>query len=158
MCLLHSVSQLIWGRNPTYIEYLESFASKCISLIQGLRFSIHLSNYFYLWKTSFSLFFVCDNFVLPPFLSFSSSTRFQSPPHINGLSLKLSISSINDSSNNVLSTHRNLWQLFFHCLVLIHIWYTDHFQHILYSLYHVLLSIFLRSYCLIFCNVIYFQF
>jgi hypothetical protein len=148
---------LIWGRNPTYIEYLESFASKCIFLIQGLRFSIHLSNYFYLWKTLAFLYFLYA-IILCFLLFYLFHPRFQSPPHINGLSLKLSISSINDSSNNVLSTHRNLWQLFFHCLVLIHIWYTDHFQHILYSLYHVLLSIFLRSYCLIFCNVIYFQF
>jgi hypothetical protein len=139
---------LIWGRNPTYIEYLESFASKCIFLIQGLRFSIHLSNYFYLWKTLAFLYFLYA--IILCFLLFYLFHQV--------LGSNLSISSINDSSNNVLSTHRNVWQLFFHCLVLIHIWYTDHFQHILYSLYHVLLSIFLRSYCLIFCNVIYFQF
>ena len=139
---------MIWGRNPTYIEYLESFASKCIFLIQGLRFSIHLSNYFYLWKTLAFLYFLYA--IIMCFLLFYLFHQV--------LGSNLSISSINDSSNNVLSTHRNVWQLFFHCLVLIHIWYTDHFQHILYSLYHVLLSIFLRSYCLIFCNVIYFQF
>ena len=139
---------MIWGRNPTYIEYLESFPSKCIFLIQGLRFSIHLSNYFYLWKTLAFLYFLYA--IILCFLLFYLFHQV--------LGSNLSISSINDSSNNVLSTHRNVWQLFFHCLVLIHIWYTDHFQHILYSLYHVLLSIFLRSYCLIFCNVIYFQF
>jgi hypothetical protein len=35
-------------KGGSYIEYLEYFASKCIFLIQGLKFSIHLPNYFYL--------------------------------------------------------------------------------------------------------------
>ena len=61
----------------------------------------------------------------------SNLLRISTAYHWNGLYRLLTIQVIMCYQY---STNRNLWQLFFHCLVLIHIWYTDHFHHILYSL------------------------
>jgi hypothetical protein len=92
--LLFYLFHQVLGSNLLRIELIRKLIQKQKNIYDEQNVNPNLK-----WEMIKSV--VCDNFVLPPFLSFSSSTRFQSPPHINGFSLKLSISSINDSGNNV---------------------------------------------------------